>query len=346
MSGKENNGAEWILIENTDGKTKPVFVRANDETALEQFRVSCGNTNIRISACGYNAPDSTARRVYSLYCCIVSSDHAELCATAIHAVNDLKEASYIEEDCTELLYDGNNRIFLIIPPIVFSNEPSSIMAELNHRIARNMHLAGIPVDADCYQRDFCFPLFNSINSITGRYVIRIDYKQILYGCSLLELSKTPGCADPLCFARQIPEAVEWFADEQAEIIKSQTLQDYLLGEMMKQGWQIFPCIRQLRRVTCSKEERLEVCRTLAQFLAWIKAAPAEICHQIRSWEKWNPIEDRRKTNAIIMYSIENPGFAGCEHPLLRRFCPYGKCFIADFIDEYEKPYLFNGYVES
>jgi len=36
----------------------------------------------------------------------------------------------------------------------------------------------------------------------------------------------------------------------------------------------------------------------------------------------------------------NPQFVGCQHPLLKRFCPAGKCFMADLIDEYEKPYLF------
>ena len=38
---------------------------------------------------------------------------------------------------------------------------------------------------------------------------------------------------------------------------------------------------------------------------------------------------------------KDQSFVGCEHPLLKRFCPAGKCFIKEFIDEYEKPKLFN-----
>jgi len=48
-----------------------------------------------------------------------------------------------------------------------------------------------------------------------------------------------------------------------------------------------------------------------------------------------------KDQNIFNFAVENPGFVGCEHPLLKRFCPASKCFIKEFIDEYEKPKLFN-----
>ena len=46
---------------------------------------------------------------------------------------------------------------------------------------------------------------------------------------------------------------------------------------------------------------------------------------------------------IIMFAIENPQFAGCEHNLLKRFCPAGKCFIAELMDKLQNPYLFKLY---
>jgi hypothetical protein len=42
-----------------------------------------------------------------------------------------------------------------------------------------------------------------------------------------------------------------------------------------------------------------------------------------------------------LLSIENPRFAGCHHPLLRKHCPSEKCFMADLIVECEQPYLFS-----
>jgi len=36
----------------------------------------------------------------------------------------------------------------------------------------------------------------------------------------------------------------------------------------------------------------------------------------------------------------NPQFVGCEHKLLKRFCPASKCFMAELKKKHESPYLF------
>ena len=70
------------------------------------------------------------------------------------------------------------------------------------------------------------------------------------------------------------------------------------------------------------------------------ASPVEIRHLIHFVDRRNPIKNHQKLNSIITFAVENPWFVGCQHPLLKQFCPAGKCFISDLIEEYEKPYLF------
>ena len=89
---------------------------------------------------------------------------------------------------------------------------------------------------------------------------------------------------------------------------------------------------------------LEACRITARFFAAVKASEYEIWHLIQTWARRNAYKDYQRLKAIIAFAIENPQFAGCEHKLLKRFCPQGKCFMAALLNEYENPRLFENMV--
>jgi len=86
--------------------------------------------------------------------------------------------------------------------------------------------------------------------------------------------------------------------------------------------------------------RLEAYRIISSFFAWIKAGHGEVRNLIYTVDRRNPIKNYRKMNAIIAFAVENPWFVGCQHRLLQQFCPAGKCFMAELIEEYENPRLF------
>jgi len=140
--------------------------------------------------------------------------------------------------------------------------------------------------------------------------------------------------------RVVPEAVEWFNEVWKEEEKRQYRQSQLQKLIMEKGWQITPCIRRLTWMDLSKEQSFEACRIISQFYSWIKADPDEIWHYFQQIDRRNRIEDYQRLRAILNFATENPGFIGCQHSLLKRFCPVGKCFMAELMNEYENPHLF------
>jgi len=130
------------------------------------------------------------------------------------------------------------------------------------------------------------------------------------------------------------------AEIHAEFEEKLLRQNELQKLMLQKGWEIPPCIRRLQQLCLYDNIRLEAYRVLSQFYSWIGAGPDEIRHLINFMDRRNPIRNYQKTNAIITFAVENPWFVGCQHFLLEQFCPAGKCFMAELIEEYEKPYLF------
>jgi len=130
------------------------------------------------------------------------------------------------------------------------------------------------------------------------------------------------------------------AEIHAEFEEKLLRQNELQKLMLQKGWEIPPCIRRLQQLCLYDNIRLEAYRVLSQFYSWIGAGPDEIRHLINFMDRRNPIRNYQKTNAIITFAVENPWFVGCQHALLHRFCPAGKCFMAELIEEYENPRLF------
>lgn len=235
-------------------------------------------------------------------------------------------------------------MIILIPPVVFNGRPLPFMQALNYRLARQLAKDGTKnINTDVYEKEHFLPLPNSINSDTGRFIIPLQLKELIYldAHNIDELSKQPRAEDSMIMPLKMPEAVEWFNEVYEEEEKQQQRQKQLQELVLKQGWQIPPCIRRLTWMDLSKEQAFEACRIISQFYSWIKASPDEIWHHFQQLDYRNHIGDYKKQKAIIAFALENPGFVGCQqHPLLKQFCPAGKCFIAELIDEYEKPHLF------
>jgi hypothetical protein len=233
-------------------------------------------------------------------------------------------------------------IIISIPPVVFGGQPTPLMPVLNYYLAFQMADDGIDnIDIDVYQRDCFFRLPNSINSTTGRYVIPLTMKELLYldGKAIAELARKPK-SESLIMSRPVPEAVEWYAETLAEFKNKQRWQDNLRKTVWDNGWEVPLCIRHIMRLCLYDHNRLEAYRVISSFFAWIKAGAGEIRHLIYTIDRRNPLRDYQRMNTIMIFALENPWFVGCQHPLLRQFCPAGGCFMAEVIKEYEQPRLF------
>ncbi len=365
--------ADYRLFKTANSR-QPLFINMADEKAVKMARSQHNNENLHISVCSYNAPDPSALRTYPLYFKIASNSSENFLKAALEICFYISDNFSIPQDCIEVIYtgggngmdagaagsaansggeSGNNtgnanstaaETVILIPPIVFAGQPTPLMPAINYELARQLvEDVTENIDIDVYHRDYLIRLPNSINSQTNRYVIPLTFKELLYMAApaIAELSKQPRPEDSLIMPRTDPEAAEWFARLLEETKKTQEKQHQLQNLLFKDGWQTSPCTRRLLWADLDKNNALEACRILSQFYSWIKAGPDEIWHYLQQIDRRNRIEDYPRLKAIIAFALENPRFAGCRHLLLKQFCPAGKCFIKELIDEYEKPYLFN-----
>jgi len=358
----------------TANSRQPLFINMADENSVKTTRSQYNNENLHISVCSYNAPDPSAPRTYPLYFKIASNGSENVLKAALETCFYISDSFSIRQDCFEVIYtgggngmdagaagaiadsggeSGNNtgnanstaaEMVILIPPIVFAGQPTPLMQLINYELARQLvEDVTENIDIDVYHRSYLIKLPNSFSPETGSYVIPLTIKELLYmdAYAIAELSKQPRAEDSLIIPRVVPEAVEWFNEVCKEEEKRQYRQSQLQKLILENGWQITPCIRRLTWTDLSKEQAFEACRIISQFYSWIKAGTDEIWHYFQQIDRRNRNGDYQRLRAILNFAVENPGFVGCEHPLLKRFCPAGKCFIKELIDEYEKPKLFN-----
>jgi hypothetical protein len=232
-------------------------------------------------------------------------------------------------------------MIIIVQPLVFDGQPTPFMPALNYHLARQLINDGLNnIDIDVYQRDYCISLPNSIRD--GNFVIPLPFKELLNLdiSAIAKLSKQPRAEDSLILPQRIPEAAEWFAETLAEFEKMLRRQQQLRKAMLEKGWEISPCIERMQKLCLYDDIRLEAYRAMAQYYAWAGANPSEIRRRIQESDRRNPIKDYQRLGLIITFATENPAFVGCDHPLLRRFCAAGRCFMAELINEYQNPSLF------
>ena len=177
---------------------------------------------------------------------------------------------------------------------------------------------------------------------SGKSGIPLSFKELLYldVSAIEELAKKPRPEDSMIIPKEIPEAVEWFREVYESVETEQKKKAKLLESMLVDGWQIPEYLRNLLWRKLSINAGLEACRIIARFYSAIKANEDEIWYQIQRWACRNTYRNDQKPKAIITFAIENPSLCNCSHPLLQHFCPAGKCFIAELINEYDKPHLF------
>jgi len=327
------------------------------------------NKNILISTAAYTAPHRQLLCLAPLYFEIIGTDLEEIRRNTVSAFLYLTQHLKIPDDCIEAIYDAgddgdnagdagydgqdrNNRhervhsgskIALLIPSAVFNCQPTVHTPVINYSLARKLHSAGISgINIDVYERGRFFRLTNSINSATGRYVIPLAIKELMYldTRSIIELSKQPKPEDSLTLPRSIPQAAEWFAQELKKAEKEHQRQNRLQKVLLEKGWQIPLCIRRLLWAELDKESAIEAYRIVVRFYSFIKAGEAEIWHQILSLNRRLAPMDYQRLKAIVRFTTENPGMIDCGHPLLRRCCSGRKCFMAKLIEEFENSHLF------
>jgi hypothetical protein len=360
MDEQNDNIAKYRIIKAAKNG-KQVFVDISDEVAVETVRNQYGNQDLSISTCYFTAPDLSAPRIYPLYFTIASDQLETTRTNALEVIFYINESFQIPQDCIEIICfssgqpnygnetggSGDNgkvvpaTIVILTPPAVFDAQPTLFMPALDYHVARRILKDTLKnIDIDVYHRDYFIPLPNSIHA--GSYIVPLTIKELLYlnADMIAELSKQPKPEDNLVMLHRISEAAEWFTENLKELTNKQKAQDELLKLMLQDGWQTPPCYRRLLWADLSKEQAVEACRVISQFFSWIKASPDEIWHHLQSIDRRNGIKDYQRLRAILKFAQENPNFVGCEHLLLKRFCPASKCFMGELFEKYERPYLF------
>jgi len=380
---RADNNARYRLIKAGE-HGKSMFVDITNDATVETLRNRSGNRNLLISACYYTASDSSAERIYPLRVHIVSSDLEKARVSALETCYYINERFGIPTSCLEIIYTGGGNItsdaaidtnsadiadnyiagdnsqstgteimgtataaeiIITIPPFVFGGQPTRLMPALNYHLARQMTEDGIQnIDIDVYTNIFV-PLPNSIRIATGRYVLPIEMKELLYldMTTLVELSKQPKAEVSLIIPRLILAAAEWFNETLVGFEKKQRRQDELRTLMLQKGWQIPPCIRRLSWADLAKDATFEACRVISGTYSFLGSHEDEIWYHILRLARRNSIQgvrEHQRLSAIITFALENPMLPECSHPLVKRFCPAGGCYISELLEECRQPGLF------
>jgi len=342
MNAESKNNAKYMILKAfKDGKS--IFLDVADEEAVETFRNEHENKDLFVSTCLYSAPDPSAERTYPLYFYLASNNLEKTCVSTLEAYYYISENFNNPEDCLEPCYDGDATMLIIVPPVVFDSWPTPFMPAVNYHLCHQLIKDGIQhLDQDSYEKNHFLPLPNSINSDTGRFIIPLAIKELMYldARSIIELSKQPKPENSFISPQSVPQAAEWFAKQHEKAEKEHHQQNQLQKILFEKGWQISPCIRRLLWAELDKNSSLEACRLVARFYSFIKAGEAEIWQHLHRLDKRHGINDYQRLKAIVTFAVENPDVFDCSHPLLWRFCTGGKCFIAGLTKEFENPYLF------
>jgi hypothetical protein len=373
-----SNNASYAAVKPAQS-SKVHFVNMADSTAVEALRTQYSNRDLLVSACRSTMPDPMAPRSQSLYLYIGPGSLENVRKHALEACYHLAEYCCIPQDCMDVIYDGGGentghadqdgrdnagagdhpdhkeidsagaaiarpaKMIILVPPVVFDGRATPLMAALNRRLAEQMSREGVGgLDIDVYIRDPFIPLPNAINGATARFVISLRVEEALYldARGISDLSKKPRPDDSYAAGRHVPEAAEWFAEALKEEEKHAEKQSRLREALLRSGWQVPPCIRRLDWADMSEDQALEACRIIARFYPFLHAREDEVWYHVRRLDQRHGIGDYPRLRNIVTFGMENPAYVGCEHPLLQRFCPAGRCFVTELISEYENPLLF------
>jgi hypothetical protein len=337
-----------------------VFISIEDPDALDGLRAQHGNRDLVVSVAFYESAGASSLCVYALCFRIRSSSLEQARQSALEVVYYLAENCGMPPESLDLIFNGGGlvaqddgranagtatsvEIVVLVPPAVFGGRPTPLMLALNYDLARLMHGDGIGVEVDCYAQNQQFiPLSNAIRGATGHYVIPLRPSELLYldARAIFEMSNQPRPDDSYAEVRRVPETAEWFAAILAEAERRERCQTQLGSLLQRDGWQIPPCIRRLHWANLGGDQVIDACRIIARWYPFSNASKDETGYQVLRLARRHDISDHARLRAIIAFGNENPTFVGCEHPLLRQFCPAGACFVKKLIDDMKSPRLF------
>ncbi len=299
-------------------------------------------------------PDPSAARNYALYFRVASKNLEQVRIAAGEVCSYVEDRFHAPDSVIDVSFNGGGSIpdasvtlpagmVILIPPVVFDGRPTRLMPALNRDLAVQMNEEGLDVDVDCCAEQQQFiPLPNTFRSATGRFVIPLRVREAL-GISakgILDLSRQPRPDDSFAQARRVAETSEWFAaaldKKQRRVRRQLQLREHLL----RSGWVVPPCVKRLGWVALSEDQALEACRIVAGFYPFIGASAEEVGYQINRLNQRHGLQQAARLRAIVTWGQENPEFVGCSHPLLRPFCPAGKCLMTEMLNECQDALLF------
>jgi len=359
MATHTANNSDFRFYKTAQGG-KTGFVDLNDTAALEQLCNYCDNTDTFISACSYRQTNESSECYYPLYIVLNGNSINDIRGSAIEAIYWLAEQTGTGPEQMDIYYSGtspNNKMEIVadssaqcteitiyIHHSIFGAVSTQQVPMICFNLARQMTRDNIKnIAIDVYERNHYLRLPNSKISSLGCYMMPLQLKELTFlnDTSLSELSKQPRPADSYAVIQPNPQAQDWLSIQNSLIEEEIKRQNRLLESILKTGWQIPPCINRLLNLYLYDNVRLEAYRISCAYLAWIKASAEQIFNTIQAMDIRNPVNDYQLLKAITAFAVENPRFAGCEHPLLEKSCPAGRCFMAELIENIRQPSLFD-----
>jgi hypothetical protein len=333
MSSLLTPSCSWVAViaKEASGQSMPMeFIHIGDDAAWIQLLSRHSGRFLYRLVANYSSQDIVSRCATPLYVTI-SHPHVDMLRRCVLATcHYIAEHCQIPEDRVEIIHTGTGQIYIVVLPEVFAGEHqlSDLMPRVNYALARTLFKhCSTTIDIDVYHHNYLIPLANTLNPATGRYVISLSLNEFLNLDTVVitELAQQPRPEYSMVIPYTSSSATRWFAEVLAETLQSANLQARLRIAFLKSGWQILPCIARLSRNTYQGNAALEAARITAQFIAWIGAAQEEVRRQITGMHCSESFASPQKIAAIVAFAVENPGFSGCEHPLLKAICRHKMC---------------------
>ncbi|AQT68695.1 DNA primase small subunit [Anaerohalosphaera lusitana] len=300
--------------------------------AINNWRKKYGNTNIFTTVQLFEKDDLNSAFIAPVFFDIDSPDDLEKARSDTLKLCELTtDRLEIGTDMLEIYFSGSKGFHVTIPPEVFDAFPSRYIMELYNKMALKACSYGIEtIDRTVYTHRRLWRIPNSINSKSGLYKIPLLHKELLHlsADQIAKLAEHPRSEDSFVTAKYSNTAGLWYRKAIRAVAKAAckttaTTQD---NSDFKQGWRIPPCIENIQSTTLPDGIRHQTYLALARFYRWINMHPEQIIKRIRTIDSRQPIDDPDFIKRIAFWAHQHPGFAGCTHPVMQKYCSKESCF--------------------
>ncbi|MBE3096892.1 MAG: hypothetical protein IMZ44_07135 [Planctomycetes bacterium] len=314
------------------GMKRNQWVRVDDAIALSAWRKEFDNRDVYASVCRFTEPNRSSPYECAFFLDIDAEDLEQARVETLKASDLLTEHLAISPGSLDLFFSGAKGFHMIIPSTVFGEPDSPSTLRIWQKLARRLVKEGIPhIDLGVYQASRVLRLPNSINSKTGLYKVPLEYKELrdLGLGHVLDVARSSREEDSMALPEESPRAVGWFQEAVKWRERRLTRRNPASRERrgFRNGWRVPPCIRNLEAATLPDGIRHDAYFALAKFYAWIGMHPAEVAERILAIDGRHPIRDPKYIERVVRCGAGHSGFAGCDHPVLRRLCERARCFL-------------------